>query len=88
MTIPTESRPNPTAVTTEIVDLLRAEFGVADLTPDSDLVDNGLDSMKVMSLVFKIEVRYDIHLEEADVDDIHTVGDLADLVVRRIDESP
>ena len=33
-----------------------------------------------MSLVFKIEERYDIVLDEEDADDLRTVGDLAALV--------
>jgi acyl carrier protein len=73
-------------VTAEILELVRAETGAVDLTADSDLVSHGLDSLKVMSLVFKVEVRYDIHLDEEDADDLRTVGDLANLVVKRVEE--
>jgi acyl carrier protein len=48
----------------------------------------GLDSLKVMSLIFKIEARYDLFLDEDDADDLRTVGDLAALVVRRIEDQP
>jgi acyl carrier protein len=72
----------------EIIDFVAAEVGAVDLTADSTLQDLGLDSLKVMSLVFKIEVRHDIVLDEADAHDLRTVGDLADLVVRRIGERP
>ena len=76
------------AVTQEIIDLVRTEVGAVDLTADSTLQSRGLDSLKVMSLVFKIEERYDILLDEADADDLRTVADLANLVVLRIQERP
>lgn len=76
----------PAAVTQEIVDLVRAESGVADLGPESGLQDAGLDSAHLLSLVFRIEARYDIDLDAQDGDDLTTIGDLAALVVRRIEE--
>jgi acyl carrier protein len=74
------------AVTQQIIGLVEAEVGAVDLTTDSSLLDQGLDSVKVMSLVFKIEAHYDILLEEEDADDLRTVGALAVLVVHRIEE--
>jgi acyl carrier protein len=74
------------AVTQQIIGLVEAEVGAVDLTTDSSLLDQGLDSVKVMSLVFKIEAHYDILLEEEDADDLRTVGALAVLVARRIEE--
>jgi acyl carrier protein len=41
-----------------------------------------------MSLIFKIEARYDIFFEAEDADDLRSVGDLAAIVVRRIGEQP
>lgn len=76
----------PAAVTQEIVELVRAESGVTDLGPDSGLQDAGLDSAHLLSLVFRIEARYDIDLDAQDGDDLTTIGDLAALVVRRIEE--
>lgn len=86
MTLPTENSASFEAVTREIIDLIQAEVGVVDLTAESTLQSEGLDSLKVMSLVFKLETRYDIVLIEEDADDVRTVGDLARLVVRRIQE--
>jgi len=73
-------------VTQQIIDLVGNDVGSFDITVDSSLQDQGLDSLKVMSLVFKIEEHYDIFLDEADADDLRTVGDLATLVVRRIEQ--
>jgi acyl carrier protein len=76
------------AVTQQIIDLVEKDVDAVDLTADSSLQSKGLDSLKVMSLVFKIEEHYDIVLDEEDADDLRTVGDLAALVVRRIEQQP
>lgn len=73
-------------VTKHIIDLIEKDLGSLDVTADSSLQDQGLDSLKVMSLVFKIEDHYDIFLDEADADDLRTVGDLTAVVVRRIEQ--
>ena len=73
-------------VTLKIIDLVRTEATEVDLTADSILPDVGLDSLRFMSVVFKIEAHYDIELQEEDADDLRTVGDLATLVVGRIAE--
>jgi acyl carrier protein len=87
MLVPTGNSALFAAVTHQIVDLIHAEVGDVELTSDSDLQDLGLDSLKVMSLVFKLEASHDIHLEEEDADDLQTIGDLAQLVVTRIEEA-
>jgi acyl carrier protein len=76
------------AVTQEIIDLVIAEVVSVDVTADATLQSWGLDSLKVMSLVFKIEQRYGIVLDDEDADDLRTVGDLAAVVLRRIRERP
>ena len=73
-------------VTQEIIDLVTSEAKEANVTADSILQDVGLDSLKFMSVVFKIEAHYDIELQEEDADDLRTVGDLAHLVLARIAE--
>jgi acyl carrier protein len=88
MSMPTENSSTVAreAVTQHIIDLIGNDVEIADLTADSCLQSQGMDSLKVMSLVFKIEEHYDIALDEADADDLRTVDDLAALVVRRIEE--
>jgi acyl carrier protein len=76
------------AVTQEILDLVVAEVGIVDVTADATLQSWGLDSLDIMSLVFKIEWCYGIVLDEGDADDLRTVDDLATLVLRRIQERP
>jgi acyl carrier protein len=86
MTPPSEKGATAAAVAREIIDFIRAEVGAIDLTADSTLQGRGLDSVKVMSLVFKLESRYEIALDAEDADDLQTVGGLANLVVRRLEE--
>jgi acyl carrier protein len=68
-------------VTQEIIELARSEVRDAELTADTSLQSGGLDSVRVLSLIFKIEKRYSIVLDEEGGDDLVTVGDLAALVV-------
>jgi acyl carrier protein len=84
--MPTQNAATIEAVTDEIIDLVCAEVEAVDITADSTLQSRGLDSLKIMSLIFKIEARYDIFLEDEDADDLSTVGDLAALVLRRVQE--
>jgi acyl carrier protein len=76
------------AVIQQIVDLFGIGADGLELQADSPLQNQGLDSLKVMSLVFKIEEHYDVVLDEDDADDLRTVADLAALVLRCIEEQP
>jgi acyl carrier protein len=76
------------AVTQQIIDLVVSEVGTVNVTADATLQSWGLDSLKVMSLIFKIEDRYGIVLDEGDADDLRTAGDLAALVLRRVQDRP
>ena len=76
----------PEAVTKQIIMLFGKDAEGVELTADSSLQSQGLDSLKVMTLIFKIEEHYDVILDEEDADNLHSVGDLADLVVRRIEQ--
>ncbi|WP_396926718.1 acyl carrier protein [Mycolicibacterium sp.] len=77
------------AVIDDIIALIAAETdSAAALTADSGLQDAGMDSARVLSLVFRIEARYDIELDAEDGDDLRTVGDLGRLVLGRIQERP
>jgi acyl carrier protein len=88
MSMPTENFPTAAGetVTQHILDLIGSDVELAGLTTDSSLQSQGLDSLKIMSLVFKLEEHYDIVLDEEDADDLRTIDDLAALVIRRIEE--
>ena len=88
MTLPGGEPATLAAVTEAIIGLIESESDGAagTLTAESGLQDAGMDSARVLSLVFRIEARYDIDLDAQDGDDLRTVGDLAQLVLRRIQE--
>ena len=86
MTLPSGQSAALAAVTREIIDLIAADTQGVRVGADSALQDAGMDSAKVLSLVFRIEARYDIELDADDGDDLRTVADLARLVLRRIEE--
>ncbi len=86
MTLPSGQPATLVAVTQEIVDLVKAASDAPNLGADSGLQDAGMDSAQVLALVFRIEARYDIDLDAGDDDDLRTIGDLAELVLRRIRE--
>ena len=86
MTLPSGQPATSAVVTQEIIDLIELEDDRVKLGADSALQDAGMDSARVLSLVFRIEARYDIELDAEDGDDLRTVGDLARLVLRRIQE--
>lgn len=88
MTSSTEQAPSLSAVLNDIIDMITAEMPIPNLTAESSLLDGGLDSLRVMSLVLRIENRWDIDLDADDADELKTVGDLARLVLRRIGEKP
>ena len=88
MPTPTGESATVDTVTRELIDLIQREVEVDGLTADSALKVPGMDSLKFMSVVVRIEAQYDIELDGDDGADPQTIGELAELVVRRIQEQP
>jgi len=67
-----------------LVDILHRDYGVAReaLRPEATLVTLGLDSLSVLELMFKIEDRFGVKINDDTPTDLITVGD----VVRYIDD--
>lgn len=76
------------AVIQELIEMIKAESPNVDLNVDSSLNEGGLDSLKVMSLVLRIESRYGIELDADDSGELRTLADLGRLVLRRLEEKP
>jgi len=54
-----------------------------DVVPETDIFyDLGLDSLQVYELVVDLEDGYDIRLPDEDLEKIHTVQDVVDLVYK------
>ena len=87
MTSPQHEPLTVETVTDEIIDLVRSEVKDAEIDADSSLMGSGLDSMRILSLISKIEKRYSIRFMEEEDDDLETVADLAAVVVRNVQAS-
>jgi acyl carrier protein len=57
------------------------EVSPTDITPESDIIfDLGLDSLQLYELVVDLEDGYDIRLPDEELEKIHSVQDIVDLV--------
>ncbi|WP_018348733.1 acyl carrier protein [Longispora albida] len=66
-----------------LTEITAEAFGVpaAELSPDRDLRGiDGVDSVKVLRAIARIEQRYDVELEDSDVFAVKTLGDLVTLI--------
>lgn len=52
--------------------------------PDSRLIDFGIDSVKAMELVVELEQAFDLAIDDQDLVDMETLGDIAAYVERRL----
>lgn len=80
------STPDPDRLLVEISALV-ARFAPAgaQLTRATELVsDLSIDSVAAMDLVMEIEERYGIDIPVNEIADLVTLGDLVDLVARRL----
>jgi acyl carrier protein len=58
---------------------------LADVTPDSSFVDDfNFDSMDSIELILQLEVEFNIQINDEDIDDIHIVQDIIELVQNNI----
>jgi acyl carrier protein len=62
------------------------DFG-GELTRESELTEAlALDSLRLLTLVVEVENHFQVCLEEGDEHDLVTVGQLVDLLGRRIEQ--
>lgn len=75
--------PTLAEITDAVVQIAMGELGPTGVTlaPDTDLrAVEGMDSVKVLRMIAKIEQRYDVELEDEDVFGIATIAGAAKLV--------
>lgn len=80
----------PADILTTVTAIAAAETGLAatDLRPDVDLRGmSGVDSVRVLRMVAKIEKTYDIELEDQDVFGLSTLNDVVTVVERALREA-
>ena len=78
-------------ITRTITDIAAAELGVpaANLDPDADLrAIEGIDSVKVLRMIARIERAFDIELDDEDVFGIASIAGTTLVVRKALDEQP
>ncbi|WP_433664378.1 acyl carrier protein [Nocardia sp. CA-128927] len=81
---------NPADILRTVTEIAAAETGIAaaDLLPDVDLRGMaGVDSVRVLRMVAKIEKSYDIELEDEDVFGLSSLNDVVKVVDRALREA-
>lgn len=80
-----------TAVTKgDVVEALRELLGEFEVEPDdvsaeAEFEALGLDSLDLVELSVKVEDAYEIDISEEDLEPVRTVGDAADVVVKKVE---
>lgn len=71
----------------KIKDMLEKQLGIdkSKITEDSDIIkDIGADSLDIVEFLMDAENEWDITIEEEDVKDLHTIGDVVKYIESRI----
>lgn len=80
-----------TAVTKgDVVEALRELLGEFEVEPDdvsaeAEFEALGLDSLDLVELSVKVEDAYEIDISEEDLEPVRTVGDAADVVLKKVE---
>ena len=79
-----------TVTENELLDLI-AEEAIIDrekLTREATLGDLGISSLDVITMLFELEERYGVVIEEADMPKMETLGEMLDFLMVRINAEP
>jgi acyl carrier protein len=74
----------------ELLDLI-AQEAIIDrekLQREATLGDLGISSLDVITMLFELEERYGVVIEEADMPTMETLGEMVDFLMKRINEQP
>jgi acyl carrier protein len=83
----TTSLPTHEQITASVTAIVAEVLAVpaAELSVDTDLREvEGADSIKVLRLIARIEREYDVELDDADVFEVSTITDVADVVRKAV----
>ena len=74
----------------ELLDLISQEAIIdrEKLTREATLGDLGISSLDVITLLFELEERYGVVIEEADMPKMETLGEMVDFLMARIAAQP
>ena len=74
------------ATESELLDLISKEAIIdrEKLTRDATLEDLGISSLDVLSMLFELEEKYGVVIEEGDMPQMTTLGEMVDFLLTRI----
>jgi acyl carrier protein len=78
------------ATESQLLDLV-AEAAIIDrekLVREATLADLGISSLDLITLLFELEERFGVVIEEGDMPEMTTLGDMADFLLERINAEP
>lgn len=73
----------------ELLDVISKEAFVerARLTRDATLADLGISSLDVITMLFEVEERWGVLIEEGEMPPMQTLGDMVDFLLAKINGS-
>jgi len=76
------------ATESELLDLIADEAVIARdrLTREATLGDLGISSLDLISLLFELEEKYGVVIEEGDMPQMTTLGEMLDFLLARINQ--
>lgn len=76
------------ATESELLDLIAAEAIIdrKTLVREATLADLGISSLDVISMLFELEEKYGVVIEEGDMPQMSTLGDMVDFLLTRINQ--
>ena len=76
------------ATESELLDLIAEEAIVdrARLTREATLADLGISSLDLITMLFELEERYGVVIEEGDMPKMSTLGEMVDFLLARINQ--
>lgn len=75
-----------TATEDQLLDLIAEEAIIdrAKLVRSATFADLGISSLDVITMLFELEERYGVVIEEADMPQMETLGELVDFLLARL----
>ena len=78
------------ATETQLLDLIAEEAIIdrATLVREATLADLGISSLDVITMLFELEERFGVVIEEGDMPQMTTLGEMVDFLMGRINAEP
>ena len=75
----------------KVAEILSAQFGIDldQITEETDIInDLGADSLDIVELMMSLENEFGLLITDEMTADVHTVGEVAEVIERLLDQQP